>query len=293
MIGMTLDFERDLGIVNHNEIKLFCTKSGHYCIPISVIGLEDTNVVLHAQNLYGYSSREKKSKALKLHRQFAHASYEKLHKLLTESGCKDREFEECLKQVCSECPVCQKYKRPPLRPVVGLRLADRFNKVVCIDLKEFNKEKGEWILHRIDSATRYSAADLIVTKKTDVVVSSIFMDWFRYFGAARKILTDNGGDFPNNVMIEMNEKFGIETLVTAAESPWSNSIVERHHARLYEAMMKTIKDTRCEPKIGLAWSVCAKNALCNKDVFFTKSAGVWIQHKSTMCDNRSPPALEG
>ena len=107
-----------------------------------------------------------------------------------------------------------------------------------MDLKEFEHNRT-WILHIIDSATRYSAACIIKTKKKEVVVSRIFQVWISYFGAPKKFLTDNGGEFANQVLIEMNEKLGVETATTAGESPWSNGIVERHNATLYEAMSKT------------------------------------------------------
>ena len=44
---------------------------------------------------------------------------------------------------------------------------------------------------------------------------------------------------------------------TAAESPFSNGILERHNLTLF----KTMDDVHCEPKIDLAWNICAKNSL--------------------------------
>ena len=118
------------------------------------------------------------AKAVKLHQQFSHASKEKLLKLIASSGCKDEEFVSCVKQCCEECKVCRRFRRPPLRPAVGLPVADRFNQVVSMDLKEH--ERGKWILHMIDTATHYSAGCLINTKDKDVVVSKIFQIWVRY-----------------------------------------------------------------------------------------------------------------
>ena len=43
-------------------------------------------------NLSTYTKKVKKQKAEKLHRQFAHASKERLFRLLKDSGCKDKEF---------------------------------------------------------------------------------------------------------------------------------------------------------------------------------------------------------
>ena len=44
----------------------------------------------------------------------------------------------------------------------------------------------------------------------------------------------------------------METLTTAAESPFSNGTVERHNGTLYEAMVKTQKDVECDPETALA-----------------------------------------
>ena len=91
--------------------------------------------------------------------------------------------------------------------------------------------------------------------------------WISYFGYPKKFLSDNGGEFSNERFREMNEKLNIETATTAAESPFSNGMVERHNFIIAEAMHKTIEDVRCEPKVALAWAVCAKNSLQNYNGF--------------------------
>ena len=52
----------------------------------------------------------------------------------------------------------------------------------------------------------------------------------------------------------MNEKLGIET---------SNGVVERNNKVLYEALMKTMEDAKCDLETALAWAVSAKHALQN------------------------------
>ena len=105
----------------------------------------------------------KNDKAVKLHRQFSHASKEKLCKLLKPSlGFDNDEFLDIVKEQCDLCEAGQKFKRPPSR----LPLADNFNQVACMDLKEYIHNKVR-ILHLIDAATRYSAECLIRTKHPD------------------------------------------------------------------------------------------------------------------------------
>ena len=66
---------------------------------------------------------EKKRKAAKLHRQFSHASEEKLMQSVKNSDYHDKEFQKCIEDCCNNCEICRKYKFPPLRPVVGLPLS--------------------------------------------------------------------------------------------------------------------------------------------------------------------------
>ena len=53
---------------------------------------EHCNVVLHLEHLVECTLKQKKEKAIKLHRQFAHASKERLVKLLKSGGCDDSEL---------------------------------------------------------------------------------------------------------------------------------------------------------------------------------------------------------
>ena len=58
---------------------------------------------------------------MKLHRQFAHASKEKLIKLVKESKeFNDKEFIKCIEEYCNSCEICRKYKRPYHKPIVGM-----------------------------------------------------------------------------------------------------------------------------------------------------------------------------
>ena len=73
-------------------------------------------------------------------------------------------------------------------------------------------------------------AVLINSRHKDVVVENIIKMWVNTFGVPDKILTDNGGEFNNEELCDMSENLNTEVLATAAESPWSNGICERHNA---------------------------------------------------------------
>ena len=265
-LGMILDTKRHTVEINGKVLKLDFNLSGHYFIPMLEYNLENCNVVFHLENLKSYSKSEKRNKALKLHRQFAHASKERLIRLLKNGGCDDTEFLNIITECCEKCQFCQKYKKPKLKPVVGLPKSENFNEVVVMDLKEVKKGKI-WILHLIDSFSRYTATSLIESKRKEVVVERIFKIWISYFGAPHKFHSDNGGEFANEVFREMNEKLNVETSTSPGESPFSNGVVERNNALLYESMMKTMDDTKCDMETALAWSTSAKNCLLENTGF--------------------------
>ena len=73
-LGVIIDTKSHEAIVDGKRYKLILNKTGHYSVPVSPFVEEDVRVVLHAKNLSNLSGKEKKAKALKLHRQFAHAS---------------------------------------------------------------------------------------------------------------------------------------------------------------------------------------------------------------------------
>ena len=135
-------------------------------------------------------------------------------------------------------------------------LAREFNEVVCMDLFEFETKKV-WVLHFIDAFSRRSNAVFIRTKKAVEIIKHVYSSWIRHHGAPRKFLADNG-EFANEKYKEMNEKLNIGISYTAAYSPWSNGVVERHNAVLDECLQKTITDTKCDPEVGLGWAVSAK-----------------------------------
>lgn len=74
---------------------------------------------------------------------------------------------------------------------------------------------------------------------------------------------DNGGEFFNDEVIELAERCNITILATAAESPWSNGVCERHNAIIAANIHKIRLDTGCSVEVALAWALCAKNCLAN------------------------------
>ena len=129
-----------------------------------------------------------------------------------------------------------------------------------MDLKTINEKH---ILHLIDHATRYSQGCIVPNKEKSSIVSGVLKIWISLFGSPKSILSDNGGEFSNEDFVEIGQKLNTEIKSTAAESPWSNGINERHNGVLGEMIVKTMNDCHCDLQTALMWSLAAKNSLAN------------------------------
>ena len=116
----------------------------------------------------------------------------------------------------------------------------------------------------IDHLSRYSAACIIINKRKETIVEGIMTNWVRIFGSPQKFLSDNGGEFINKELTDFAEKFNITLRTTAAESAWSNGLVERHNGLLANMINKVMADVHdCPLEIAVHWACAAKNSLSN------------------------------
>ena len=136
-----------------------------------------------------------------------------------------------------------------------------FNETVGIDFKQWSFNPPVWFLHLVDHATRYSSSCVTYTNKKEETVRKLFQHWVMIFRVSNKYLVDNGDEFANREFIAYCENMNIQICTTAAESPWSNGLVERHNTVLGMTVLKVIKVVNCQLEVALAWSVknCLKN----------------------------------
>ena len=243
------------------QLPLKCTDSGHYLIDLpSRKCSKKSEIVLFTNSLSNKTNEEKRKIANKLHKQFSHPSHEKMVSLVKDAGVKDASFFATMKEVSDRCNICQRYKRAEPRPVVAFSLASRFNQTVSMDIKEIH---GTKVLHLNDHFSRYSVAVKINSKEASEIVRNVFKHWIAYFGTPTNFLTDNGREFNNEVFRDMAQNLNITVRTTAAQSPWSNGLNERHNGILGEMTVKTVEDSGCPFETALAWAVSSKNCLQN------------------------------
>ena len=262
--GVKLDLENDTANIFGKRVELETTSSGHYCLPLKECIIPVEGVYLAVGDKH---PDEKKKVIQKLHRQFAHPSATSLKALLKSADVLDKESEEKITEITENCTICKRYKKTPSRPAVCLPLATRFNETVAMDLKEF--KPGIYFLHVIDLYTRFSLAKVIKRKLPSVIVDNVILMWIASgLGPPEKFLTDNGGEFCNEIYKEMAEQFNVQTCTTGAQSPWSNGICERNHAVTDAAVCRMLEDDpHMSVETALAWAINAKNAMFNHNGF--------------------------
>ena len=180
---------------------------------------------------------------------------------------------DIVKDVSNNCKVCLTHKRAPSDPKVGLPLACDFNQCVTLDLRGPINDQKHYILYAIDSFSRMTRGIIVKNKQPETIVKALLDVWVLGKGAGpgmpEKFYFDNGGEFNNNSVIDLVEKYGISMHgITAANSPFSNGLCERNHA-IVDNMMKKIKagDDTLKDQEALEYALMAKNIETNNKGF--------------------------
>ena len=175
--------------------------------------------------------------ASKLHKQFGHpVNSERLKQLLCDANIRDDDLFKQIDTVTESCDICERYKKARNR-------------------------RSFIILYMTDVFTRFSQAVIISSNHKETIANAILKHWVSIFGV-QSILSDNGGEFDNS-LLDVAELLGTKVLTTAAYSPWSNGIVERHNAVIENMILKITRDTNCSVENALVWIISAKNAFHN------------------------------
>ena len=169
-------------------------------------------------------------------------------------------------------------------------LAHDFNEAVAMDLKQF---RGVYILHMVDHATRYIAAVITSSKEKEVIIDKIFKHWIAIFGTPNLFRSDNGGEFNYELFREMGGQLNFNIKTTAAESPWSNSIVEKRNGVIGNMMEKVMPDVGCSLEVVLAWCIRAKNSLLNSYGYSPNQLVFGYNPNFPSVMRNKPPPLEG
>ena len=206
------------------------------------------------------SDDELSKSLLKIHKQFGHASFDRLLDLLRRCSQNiSPRLKLCLETVVKSCDVCSQRTKPCPQPVVSLPLTSKFNEIVSMDLHQLGVKL--WFFHIIDLFTRQSAAEIIRSKSAETIIGAFFKCWICVYGVPKVgVFSDNGGEFNNS---QFGEMCSISVKTSAGYSPWSNGVAERGNAVFTEIVHKMRSDQNVSWETALAWAIYAKNNLNN------------------------------
>ncbi len=147
------------------------------------------------------------------------------------------------------CLSCQHRKtshRQPQLPT-GHRPVSRPFQLVAIDLVEYKSlsEGNRFILSVIDHLTRYLVLIPIKSKEAVVVVRHLVDRVFSVFGPPETLHSDQGREFENQLVKELQSVFGYKKTRTAAYRPQGNSVLERVHSTVHN-MLAMYSNLACD-----------------------------------------------
>lgn len=290
--GAILDIQNDKAVMFSEPVELQFTASGHYCIDLTGSATDkpsaESNEVLMTDT---WTEKDKVKELTKLHKQFGHASCNRMKELLKNAGVDNKNTFLLLEQVTNSCDICQRHKRANPKPIVGLPQASDYNQTVAVDLHQL--EANVWYLHIIDEFTRFSAGCITRTKQTSQFVKNFIKHWISIHGAPQRLFSDNGGEFDSHEVRDMAENFNIQVITTPAYSPWSNGLLERHNQTLTEILLKVKKDQHLDWDTALAWALMSKNMLQNVHGYSPYQLVFGRNPNLPSIFTDLPPALEG
>ena len=111
--------------------------------------------------------------------------------------------------------------------------------------------------------SHFSVSVFVDRKRPSDIIDKIMVSWVGAgFGIMKSVLTDNGGEFSSDEMREVCSILDVQTLTTAAFSPFQNGLCERNHA-IVDNMLKKMIDScpRTSTEVLLAWANMVKNSL--------------------------------
>ena len=263
-----LYMKEDKASINGKMVDLSTTTAGHYIVNLLedeemhdiFLAEDDFEEIFNTIDLKTADETTQMKLLKKLHAQFGHRPKQAFVDLLKHANAWMPAFSKMLDKIMDPCEGCVMRRRNPDKPAVAISMAKDVNDVIAMDLKKL--KNGKHILYIIDMFSRFTMAKIINTKKPTEVINGLMEKWITIFGTPRKILTDNGGEFCNEEMLLLTNKFNVVHNTTGAESPWENGLCEKNHAT-NDNIMEALEEDN--PKVPLdtllLWALVAKNSL--------------------------------
>ena len=190
-----------------------------------------------------------------------------------------------IKQFVKNCQTCQlaKSTKPPSSPLKSLPIPDGPNQRVHIDLMGPLKSSANYsyILVATDAFTKFAVTAPLFNKKASTIAAALMEKWICRFSCPKAWVSDNGKEFINNVMTEMNNFLKISHLRTTPYHPQTNSSAESYNRSIIKYMKTALSDNESTewhkllPQMELAY-----NTTIHRTINTTPFALTYTYHPS-------------
>ena len=158
---------------------------------------------------------------------------------------------------------------------------------IAIDLVALDPSASGYcaVLTVVDYVTRWASAYPLADKMAQSVAAKLLW-FFADFGVPRVVVSDNGKEFVNKVVEEVNRQMGVQIRHTAPFAPWQNGRNERFNGTMIRLIRRLPQEFRRQwdaylPLVLMAYRACVHSATGyspNMLVFGRESrsfAGAW------------------
>ena len=147
-----------------------------------------------------------------------------------------------VKTWCQDCQACQRRKTPhrgPKLPTGHLPVDCPFQRV-SIDLIEYKTKsvsptglKCSYALTIVDHLTRFAVLVALLDKKEQTIAKALVKRVFGIFGPLETLHSDQGPEFENKFVKQLQDVFGHKKTKTTPYRPQGNLVPERMHSTLH------------------------------------------------------------
>ena len=156
-----------------------------------------------------------------------------------------RDVKEFVKQ-CHTCNVSTRKNKPPPVPRRPIPAPRQPGELVQMDLMgpvRTRKYPKAFLLVIVDALTRYMVVKAIPNKEPSQVALQL-LDYASNLGTPKRILTDNGREFRNQVEEELARLLNIHRSTTSNYHPQCNGLVENMNKTVQEAIRKAMTEAK-------------------------------------------------
>ena len=198
-------------------------------------------------------SAETKQEAIRvvqrLHRNLGHPSPTTLTELLSSRGASEAILQAAQSY---KCLACAKYKKPGDAAPAATQKAQNFNEIVQADVFWIRRGSTKYaIMSIVDMATRYTAACLLRSERSEEYIKALERFWIAHFGVPGQLLTDEGRPWLSGIMDEWTTAHGLQRKVAPGEAHERLAIVERRHALIRKAVEIYLDDVKVDHVEGI------------------------------------------